>query len=169
MTTEPLSSGDTITVSYQNILCYYHDHGAPVLWWHTLRYVDGGGEDAIPEAHQQPARCNSSDWPNHGAKQVLIGSVVEQGKFWLVQSLSKELVIIMDPTGVFIVYDYFLHFFYTQRYRYESRWGWQLAVLAGTRSRDLGVVWVYPHISASCCRFNAICVHHRLGPVTCFA
>ena len=61
------------------------------------------------------------------------------------------------------------YIFCTRRYRYEGRWGWQLAVLAGTRSRDLGVVGVFPHISASCCRFGAICVHHRLGPVTCFA
>ena len=48
-------------------------------------------------------------------------------RLWLdnVEEPSRDLVMTHMglPTGVFIVYDYFLHFFffYTRRYRYESR------------------------------------------------
>ena len=64
----------------------------------------------------------------------------------------------MDPPGVFIVFDIFTFFLYRYRYRYSSRYCWHFIAPAETRSWDLEVVVVFPHISARtirCCRFGA--------------
>ena len=72
------------------------------------------------------------------------------------------------------LYCFFIHFFTIFRHIYtqiqiESRWCWQFVELAGTRSWDLEVVVVFPHISASrCCRFSAVFVYFiALGQLHC--